>query len=273
LPQIHSRDCPKRGSWEDKTLDKVVAPNRLGIDTAQWGQDDSISFLEYGKFFVPDREVQIDHFVRLIPPAVDNAHIVEIGCGEGLLAAAVLEAHPNVTYSGLDGSTMMLDHAKRRLAPYGTRFEAREFQLAGRDWRQFRVPVHAFISSLVIHHLDGEQKRVLYGDLLSQLAPSGALLIADLTLPTTREGRLMAARAWDDAVRQRSLQLSGSLGPFEAFCAMGWNYYSNPAEDPIDRPSGIFHQLQWLEDVGFKDVDVFWMRAGHALFGGRKSPL
>jgi tRNA (cmo5U34)-methyltransferase len=29
-------------------------------------------------------------------------------------------------------------------------------------------------------------------------------------------------------------------------------------------------QLEWLELAGFSCVDLFWMRAGHAIFGGWK---
>jgi hypothetical protein len=39
--------------------------------------------------------------------------------------------------------------------------------------------------------------------------------------------------------------------------------------DDIDRPSRLFDQLKWLERAGFVDVDVYWMQAGHAIFGGR----
>ncbi len=41
--------------------------------------------------------------------------------------------------------------------------------------------------------------------------------------------------------------------------------------DPIDKPSRLFEQLIWLEQAGFLDVDVHWMKAGHAIFGGRKA--
>jgi len=237
---------------------------------AVWNEGDSASFLEYGKFFVPDRETQIACFRALIPAPPDDAHIVDVGCGEGLLAAAVLEAFPNVTLCGLDGSKTMLEKARSNLAIYGARFEGREFQLAERSWRRFSWPVHAFLSSLVIHHLDAESKRELFGDLVEQLAPGGVLLIADLIQPTTLEGRLVAAKEWDDAVRQRSLESLGDLKPLEVFRSTHWNYYSHPDEDPVDKPSSLYHQLRWLEEAGFEDVDVFWMRAGHALFGGRK---
>jgi len=35
-----------------------------------------------------------------------------------------------------------------------------------------------------------------------------------------------------------------------------------------DQPSSITEQLRWLEQVGFQAVDVYWMQAGHVIFGG-----
>lgn len=45
--------------------------------------------------------------------------------------------------------------------------------------------------------------------------------------------------------------------------------YRHP--DPVDKPSRLMDQLLWLEQAGWRDVDVYWMRAGHAMFGGRKA--
>jgi tRNA (cmo5U34)-methyltransferase len=45
--------------------------------------------------------------------------------------------------------------------------------------------------------------------------------------------------------------------------------YFNPQD--IDQPARLYDQLRWLEQAGFCDVDVFWMQAGHAIFGGRKA--
>jgi tRNA (cmo5U34)-methyltransferase len=240
-----------------------------GIDASHWDEQNSTSFLELGKYFVPDREAQLEYFRNLIPAA--PAHIVELGCGEGLLARVLLEAFPDARVHGLDGSATMLARSRNALAGFGQRFEGTEFELAGRAWRQFPWPLDACVSSLVIHHLDGDGKRALFKDIAAALAPGGVFLIADLVMPKSPLAIKLAARAWDDAVRQRSLELAGNLDPFEEFHASQWNYYVDPESDPVDHPSPIYEQLRWLEDAGLTDVDVFWMRAGHALFGGRKA--
>ena len=125
---------------------------------------------------------------------------------------------------------------------------------------------------LAIHHLDGIEKQTLFKDMASVLVPGGSFIIADLTEPMDGFGRKFAADIWDEVVRQRSRDLDGDLRGYDYFCELGWNHYahSEPDPDSIDKPSSVFDQLKWLEQAGFIDVDVFWMKAGHAIFGGRK---
>lgn len=240
--------------------------------TPQWEEENSQDFIDYGKYFVPDREIQIRCICEVIPPPSEPAYILDLCCGEGLLTRALLDKFPESYVYGLDGSQKMIAHIEKALAAYGDRFKAKQFDLAASDWREFPFPVHAVVSSLAIHHLDGIEKQTLFKDIASVLAPGGSFIIADLTEPMNRFGRKLAADTWDEVVRQRSRDLDGDLRGYNSFCELGWNHYaqSEPDPDSIDKPSSLFDQLKWLEQAGFADVDVFWMKAGHAIFGGRK---
>lgn len=242
------------------------------VITPQWEEENSQDFIDYGKYFVPDRELQINCICEVIPPSSEPAHILDLCCGEGLLTRALLEKFPESHVHGLDGSPKMIAHIEKALAAYGERFKAKQFDLAASDWREFSFPVHAVVSSLAIHHLNGTEKQALFKDIASVLAPGGSFIIADLTEPMDRFGQKLAADTWDEIVRQRSLDLDGDLRGYDHFCELGWNHYaqSEPDPDSIDKPSSLFDQLKWLEQAGFTDVDVFWMKAGHAIFGGRK---
>lgn len=234
--------------------------------TQGWDENDSLAFIDHGRIFVPDREEQIETLLSLIPPSA--RHVVELCCGEGALAGAVLDRFPGCVVHAYDRSPAMLEHARTALAAYGDRFEGILFDLADLSWRSFPWAPDAILSSLAIHHLDGSQKRELFRDMADALAPGGALLIADLVKPATAAGKTLAARAWDDAVRRRSLEMAGSLGSYELFRSERWNYYADPEPDPIDQPSPLLDQLRWLEEAGLGGVDVHWMKAGHAIFGG-----
>ena len=236
----------------------------------QWKEEDSQNFIDYGKYFVPNRESQINCICGLIPCPSGPAHILDLCCGEGLLTQALLDRFPECQVHGLDGSPKMIARIKTTLAVYGKRFEAIQFDLPTKNWRRFPWPVHAVVSSLAIHHLDDTEKQSLFEDIVSLLTPGGSFIIADLIQPVTQLGKRFAAKAWDGIVRQNSLDLDGNLRVYDYFREIHWNLYSDPKPDPVDKPSPLFDQLKWLDQAGFTDIDVFWLKAGHAIFGGRK---
>ena len=163
-----------RGRREEEPMRDENSPAQF----PGWSEDTSNRFVDYGDYFVPEREAQIDIICGLIPE-IPIQHVVELCCGEGLLSADLIE-------------------------------------------------------------------------------------------PESLLGRDVAARGWDDAVRRRSLELDGDLKAFEFFQDDAWNYFSDPEPDPIDRPSALLDQLKWLEAAGLADVDVHWLKAGHAIFSGVK---
>lgn len=234
-----------------------------------WTEENSRFFIDYARYFVPDRESQIRAIASLIPPLDEPFRVMELCCGEGSLAGALLEKFPECTVYGLDGSHEMVKTARQRLAAFGSRFMPGKFDLASSEWRTNEPTYHAVVSSLAVHHLDDRQKARLFQDLHGMLLPGGVIMIADVIRPASPMGMKYAADAYDDAVLRQSLEIDGSQHAFDLFSREQWNLFRFP-DDPVDRPSTLFDQLKWLEQAGFTQVDVFWLRAGHAIFGGTK---
>ncbi len=63
--------------------------------------------------------------------------------------------------------------------------------------------------------------------------------------------------------------MTGSLQTYQRFVDDHWNLYDYP--DPMDMPSTLPDHLRWLADAGFVGANVFWQRAGHAVYGGYKA--
>lgn len=235
-----------------------------------WSEQESEEFIDYGRYFVPEREEQLRIVGDLIPPTNAPHHVVDLCAGEGLLSEALLKADSRRVLHVFDGSPAMLDRAASVLGRYRDRVDYHLFDIFSRDWRKFPWPIHAVVSSLAIHHLDGAQKRELFRDMVAALEPGGALVIADVVRPATEWSRGVAARLWDQAVQRRALLFDGNQRAFDHFRDTNWNMYADPAPDPIDKPSTVAEQLAWLQGAGFVGVDVVWMTAGHAIFCGYK---
>ncbi len=236
-----------------------------------WNEENTDTFIDYGFLFIPEREHQYQMIVDLVPNINRPHSIVDLCCGEGLLSQLFLEQRSNSIVYGLDGSEKMLGRARERLSKFENRVWLQKFNIFSRSWPVVEEPIQAVISCLAIHHLDGTQKHELYREIHEMLQPGGVFLIADIIEPAHNLGWKQAANEWDLAVRERSLLRDGNLGGFKLFEQMKWNMYRYLDPQDIDKPSRLFDQLKWLEQAGFVDVDVNWMRAGHAIFGGWKA--
>jgi trans-aconitate methyltransferase len=237
-----------------------------------WSEESSRRFIERGRIYTPKRDEVRETLLDLIPAERDEAFLaVELGVGSGWLSAAILARFPAARVLGLDGSPAMLREAATQLRPFAGRFELRPFRLEDRSWLPgVGEGVRCFLSSLVIHHLDADGKRMLYRDLYSHLEPGGAVLIADIVAPRSEWERRCMARWYDAEVREQSLALTGSLDAYQQFIDDQWNWFAIP--DPMDKPSTVPDHLQWLTEAGFAGANVFWQRAGHAVYGGCKAP-
>jgi tRNA (cmo5U34)-methyltransferase len=232
-----------------------------------WDEDDSASFSDMAEVFVPDRAFQFDTICRLLGSAMEG-RVLDLCCGDGALGAALLSHMPSIHLLAYDRSAEMLARCRARLAQFGARFETRRIAIEDGAWRAELHDLSAVVSSLAVHHLDGEQKRILYGDMYRALRPGGQIVIADLVAPVAKRAREYAAWAWNEAVRRAS---AAQPSAWQIFHDDGWNFFE-AADDPdsIDKPSAIGEHLRWLEAAGFAQVDVYWMNAGHAIYGATR---
>jgi len=169
--------------------------------------------------------------VSLVPFEPDAAfRIVEIGSGEGLLTAALLERFARATILALDGSAPMREATKQRTAPFADRVQVRAFDVAMLDWWDSMRGAGLVVSTFCVHHLNDAKKQYLYKAVAERLSPLGAFLVADVV----------------DVARPGA------------------------PPSTTDHASALLHHLVWLKHAGFASVDCFWMFAGHAVFGGFK---
>jgi tRNA (cmo5U34)-methyltransferase len=175
---------------------------------------------------------------ELVP---DHAQrILDLGTGDGRLLALLLARRPEARAVGLDFSELMLAMAATRFDGVN-RVELVEHNLIS------PLPAlggfDAVVSSMVIHHLDHERKRALYGEVFELLTPGGVFAnFEHVASPTDR-----LHLAFYEAINE----------PLEH-------------EDPSDRLLDVETQLAWLREWGFADVDCYWKWREMALIAGIK---
>lgn len=239
-----------------------------------WTLSDTEMFARYGDALVPRRAEQISTVCDLLTD-IPVRRVLDLCCGEGLLAQEYLRRWPDGQVLLLDGSAEMLALAASRLGEASGQAEQLQADIADsgdRSWRAGRG-YGAVMSSLAVHHLDGPGKRQLFRDVREMLAPGGAFVLADVIEPAGPVTRRLAGDHWDEAVARASREQFGGDEASRAFREQGWNYYRLSGPDPLDKPSSVAEQLDWLREAGFAEADVAWLYAGHAIFSARRLAL
>ena len=164
--------------------------------------------------------------------------VLDLGCGDGRLAALVLDQRPGVEeVVAVDASAAMLGHARRRFAG-DRRVDVREWNLDDP-----LTPLGAFdvvIAGFSIHHLEDGRKKALFGEIARQLNPDGLFANLEVVASATPE------------LHRQFLDLIGRA-----------------ENDPEDRLAGVEDQLRWMREAGLSQVDCLWRWRGFALLAGR----
>ncbi len=243
----------------------------MAEEPTEWTEDDSQIYRELAAIAVPARAEQIATILSLLPFQRDDTfQAVELGCGEGALSFAILDCFPKASVLAFDGSESMREQAGLCLRRFENRIRLAPFDLASPDWLGHLASTDCVVSSLCLHHLNGDEKQRLFTEVAQRISKRGALMIADLVEPQRPEARASFGGSWDRITQALSVEKTGSTQLFEKFTQEQWNYFHTP--DPYDKPSPLFDQLTWLKQAGFAVADCFWLQAGHAIYGGYKTP-
>jgi ubiquinone/menaquinone biosynthesis C-methylase UbiE len=191
---------------------------------------------------------------------------MDLGCGDGVLAAVVLESFPEAVAVLADHSAPMLEAARAKLQSSGGSIRFCTADYSGAEWIQAVVeysPFDLIASGFSIHHQPDTRKRQLYKEIFDLLAPGGMLInMEHVASPTKRLGdlwdRIRVDSLYDSAV-QRGANKSREMIEKEYF-------------DRSDREANLFapvgSQCEWLREIGYADVDCFFKYFELAIFGG-----
>jgi SAM-dependent methyltransferase len=228
-------------------------------------RDVAAAFLDERSLLIPDRPRQLDVLLRLLRTAPRRlGHVLDLGSGDGILLATILEAFPEASGVAVDFSPLMLEQARQRLAHFGARAEIREADLATPAWKDTLTgPFDAVVSGFAIHHLPDPRKRALYGEIHGLLAAGGPFVNCEhVSSPTPR-----LEEVFDDAMADHLWRRRTERGE-----AVSVEQVRRELREPPDRAANILapveEQCRWLRDLRFRDVDCFWKYFELTIFGG-----
>jgi len=225
------------------------------------------AFLNERSLLIPDRKRQLEVMLRILQFAPRRPErVLDVGAGDAILLATILEAFPEAVGTAVDFSPLMLEQARARLARFGDRAATVEADLQTPAWlKAVKGPFDVIVSGFAIHHLAHERKRVLYGEIYELLASGGAFINCEHVASTTPRIEKMFDDAMTEHLWERRRERGEEISREQV--------YREFMERP-DRAANILDlvedQCRWLREIGFQDVDCFWRYFELAIFGGTR---
>ena len=210
----------------------------------------STDYDKYRKQAIPNMDIYYNTVVNLTKNYSDPK-ILDLGAGTGILTELLYKQHPNSDITLVDLSTEMLNIAKNK-------FNDKNFKYIEADYltHNFDKDYDIIVSSLSIHHLTDEEKKVLYKRIYNFLRTGGVFINADQVCGATEYteeiykkedashlNRQNIPEKEKDILRQRRL---------------------------LDKPAKLLDTIQWYEDIGYKNVDVYYKYYRYFVISGEK---
>lgn len=185
---------------------------------------------------------------------VDNLKpkILDLGAGTGLLTSYLHKKYPMGDFTLLDLSEEMLNIAR-------TRFEdLPNFNYVVADYLKHDLegPFDIVVSSLSIHHLENNHKRILYEKVYHHLNSGGMFINADQVKGPYPANEKEYYRNWLDKIDMGSLSESEKNIIFDRM--------------KLDKPAPLADNFKWLEEIGFTDVDAYYKYYNFVVIYGKR---
>jgi tRNA (cmo5U34)-methyltransferase len=176
--------------------------------------------------------------------------VLDLGAGTGLLARSLAREHPRAELVLLDGSSAMLEQARRALGERASyvRGGLEDGLPAGR-W-------DAIVSALAIHHLEDERKHELFARVHGALSPGGVFVNAEQVAAPSASLEDAYARWHERRARELGASDDEWAGARERMRA--------------DRLATVEDQLAWLLATGFADADCLYKERCFAVLVARR---
>jgi ubiquinone/menaquinone biosynthesis C-methylase UbiE len=217
---------------------------------------------------IPLAAEQIEIMLMLVKGAKINVNsFLDIGCGDGVLAAAILEHFPNAKAVLLDISEPMIESAKEKLSIYNnTDFIVCDY--GRKDWLNkvsSSTPFDLIVSGFSIHHQPDVRKHELYEEFFNMLNVNGLFINIEQVLSPTKWIESIFDELFIDSLYKMHFKQGNSISRDEV--AEFW--FNRP--DINDNILALVEtQCEWLRQIGYLDVDCYFKILELAVFGGRK---
>jgi len=229
------------------------------------------AYLHGNRSAIPHAADQLNvmlHLLKHNERVVDR--FLDLGAGDGILSQLIFDQFPGTSACLVDFSEPMIEAAHRRLQNYSGRAHIIQADLRTPDWLQ-QLPsdnsgkMDAVVSGFCIHHLPDSRKYELYQEVHHLLATNGLFVNMEHVASKSAWGEQVSEEAFIDTLFQHERTRPNPRTREEISKA---HYEREDKKDNILLSTEV--QCEWLREIGFSDVDVFFKSYELAVFAGKK---
>ncbi|OHD11000.1 MAG: methyltransferase type 12 [Spirochaetes bacterium GWD1_27_9] len=182
-------------------------------------------------------------------------NVIDLGCGTGTISKLIKEKFVNAKITCVDFASKMIDIAKFKLKDY------KDINYIIEDFYKFEFDkkYDIAVSSLALHHLQTDSDKMdFYKKIYQGLNHGGMFFNADVILSQNDYLQKTYLAKWKEYMLKSVIE--------EEIEKKWFPSYNNE-----DKPSEIMKQLEWLKEIGFKQIDIIWKYYNFAVYGGYKN--
>ena len=203
---------------------------------------------------VPEYDKMLDSIVSSLEfKKSGNLSILDIGCGTGNLVYQIKKDHPSARIHCIDLTGDMVKAAKMKLSE----FASVSFDVVDMNDFEFNNKFDAIVSSLTFQNFPSDESKVyFYTKCFDALNEGGYFLIGGIGLGETEKEQEKFMRNWKNFMAENS-SAEKAMDIVEKY-------------KQKDHPSRFVDEIKWLNEIGLRNVRVFWQKWNFAVWGGRK---
>ena len=236
-------------------------------DAAVWKDPElARTYLTGVRGAIPLCEEQIQTMLELAGACAPIERFLDLGCGDGVLGAALQREHPASLGVFADFSPPMLDAARARTSAGVRHFV--EVDYSDPEWPKSVdpwAPFDAVVSGFSIHHQPDERKQAIYGEVHALLRPGGIFVNVEHVCSATPWVEARHDANFIDALVDFERRNGGERTREEVA-----RVYYHRDDKAANILAPVEAQCDWLRDIGFTDVDCYFKIFELAVFGGRR---
>ncbi len=204
--------------------------------------------------------------------------LLDLGAGSGILIEKVLKEFPDSSCYYLDFSDDFMSVAKEKLHKYEDRVTYIKSDFCGSWELEITKKPNVITSTSAIHHLSNENKKKLYGKCYTALEDDGWFFNIDEMKTLSEEAHLKNLHYWVyHAQKQKDTLSSDSLDAYNGWMEKFDNWKKRnvdnihlPKKEGDDIHESFLVQLDWLNEIGFQETDIFCKYFLWGMIAGKK---